>query len=95
MHNPLHVTVLYMENIRRKMPTKYKIKHDSYLNISTNLYISLNAYKLTAPALFNLISICLGFVVDKMALEQAWFEYFCFPCQFWSHQLLRILRYTI
>jgi hypothetical protein len=29
-----------------------------------------------------------GFVVDKVALEQAFSEYFGFPCQFSFHQLL-------
>jgi hypothetical protein len=29
-----------------------------------------------------------GFVVDKMAMEQVFSEYFDFPCQFSFHQLL-------
>jgi hypothetical protein len=31
-----------------------------------------------------------GFVVDKVALEQAFSEYFGFPCQFSFHRLLHI-----
>jgi hypothetical protein len=30
-----------------------------------------------------------GFVVDKVELEQVFSEYFGFPCQFSFHQLLR------
>jgi hypothetical protein len=31
-----------------------------------------------------------GFVVDEVALGQAFFEYFGFPCQFSFHKLLHI-----
>jgi hypothetical protein len=31
-----------------------------------------------------------GFVVDEVALEQAFSEYFGFPCQFSFHRLLHI-----
>jgi hypothetical protein len=31
-----------------------------------------------------------GFVVDKVALGQVFFEYFGFPCQFSFHRLLDI-----
>jgi hypothetical protein len=34
----------------------------------------------------------MGFVVDKEALKQVFFEYFGFPCQFSSHELLRTLQ---
>jgi hypothetical protein len=39
------------------------------------------------------MSVYVGFVVNKVAVGQAFPEYFSFPCQFWFHQLLHIHHY--